>query len=58
MRGHTLHLHTNDPGHTWGVYGEQSFPSNRLDKVALFKLTSSAMGILQTSELEFFGEMT
>jgi len=44
------HLHPNDPGHTWGVHGEPTFPPNRLDKVALFNLRPSAMGILQTSE--------
>jgi tyrosyl-DNA phosphodiesterase 2 len=43
------HVHPNDPGRTWGVYGEQSFPPNRLDKVALFNLSPSDMGILQTS---------
>jgi tyrosyl-DNA phosphodiesterase 2 len=52
------HVHPNDPGHTWGVYGEQSFPPNRLDKVALFDLTPSAMGILRTSELDCCGEKT
>ncbi|CAA9963793.1 Endonuclease/Exonuclease/phosphatase family protein [Pyrenophora teres f. maculata] len=52
------HLHPNNPGYTWGVYGEQSFPPNRLDKVALFNLTPSGMGILQTSELGFCGEKT
>ncbi|KAH6639889.1 Endonuclease/exonuclease/phosphatase [Boeremia exigua] len=52
------HLHPDDPGHTWGVYGEHSFPPNRLDKVALFNLTTSSMGILQTRELEFCGEQT
>jgi tyrosyl-DNA phosphodiesterase 2 len=46
-----VHLHPNDPGHTWGVCGEQFFPPNRLDKVALFNLTPSGMGILQTSQL-------
>jgi tyrosyl-DNA phosphodiesterase 2 len=50
------HLHPNDPGHTWGVYGDQSFPPNRLDKVALFNLTTSGMGILRTSELRLCGE--
>ena len=50
------HLHPNSPGHTWGVYGEQSFPPNRLDKVALFNLCPLGMGILQTSELDFCGE--
>ncbi|EMD69563.1 hypothetical protein COCSADRAFT_76619 [Bipolaris sorokiniana ND90Pr] len=49
-------LYPNDPGHTWGVYGEQTFPPNRLDKVMLFKLTPSAMGILETSEVEGCGE--
>jgi tyrosyl-DNA phosphodiesterase 2 len=53
-----VHLHSNDPGHTWGVYGEQSFPPNRLDKVALFNLTPSSMGILQTSELVLCSEKT
>ena len=53
-----VRLRPNDLGHTWGVYGEQSFPPNRLDKVALFKLTPSGVGILQTSELEFCGEKT
>jgi tyrosyl-DNA phosphodiesterase 2 len=52
------HLHPNNPGHTWGVYGEQSFPPNRLDKVALFNLAPSGMGILQTSELGVCGEKT
>ncbi|EDU46309.1 conserved hypothetical protein [Pyrenophora tritici-repentis Pt-1C-BFP] len=51
-------LHPNSPGHTWGVYGEQSFPSNRFDKVALFNLSPSGMGILQTSELRFCSEKT
>ncbi|KAI4665176.1 uncharacterized protein J4E88_010624 [Alternaria novae-zelandiae] len=46
-------LHPDDPGHTWGVYGEQSFPPNRLDKVALLNLHPSAMRILQTSEMRF-----
>ncbi|RYN44135.1 hypothetical protein AA0113_g4208 [Alternaria arborescens] len=53
-----VRLRPNDLGHTWGVYGEQSFPPNRLDKVALFNLTPSGVGILQTSELEFCGEKT
>jgi tyrosyl-DNA phosphodiesterase 2 len=44
-------LHPNDPGHTWGVYGEQSFPPNRFDKIALFNLRSPSMDILQTSEI-------
>ena len=48
-------LHPNDSGHTWGVYGEQSFPPNRLDKVALFNLNPSAMRVLQTSEMESYG---
>ncbi|KAG9187212.1 tyrosyl-DNA phosphodiesterase 2 [Alternaria panax] len=52
------HLHPNEPGHTWGVYGEQSFPPNRLDKVALFNLTPSGMGIVQTRELGHCGEKT
>jgi tyrosyl-DNA phosphodiesterase 2 len=52
------HLHPDDPGHTWCVYGEQSFPPNRLDKVALLNLTPSRMGILQTSEMGFCGEKT
>ncbi|KAI4714366.1 hypothetical protein J4E89_000045 [Alternaria sp. Ai002NY15] len=51
-------LHPNDSGHTWGVYGEQSFPPNRLDKVALFNLNPSAMRILQTSEMESYGAET
>lgn len=51
-------LHPDDPGHTWGVYGEQSFPPNRLDKVALRNLNSSAMSILQTSELGICGSET
>ncbi|KAJ5030527.1 Endonuclease/exonuclease/phosphatase [Bipolaris maydis] len=49
-------LHPNDAGHTWGVYGEHVFPPNRFDKVALFNLTPSAMHILQTSEVEIYGE--
>ncbi|KAI4605612.1 hypothetical protein J4E83_010504 [Alternaria metachromatica] len=48
-------LHPNDSGHTWGVYGEQSFPPNRLDKVALLNLHPSAMRILQTSEVRSCG---
>ena len=51
-------LHPNDAGHTWGVYGEQSFPPNRLDKVALLNLRPSAMRILQTSEVESGGGNT
>ncbi|KAI4920651.1 uncharacterized protein J4E92_008294 [Alternaria infectoria] len=51
-------LHPNDSGHTWGVYGEQSFPPNRLDKVALFNLNPSAMRILQTSEVRSCGGET
>ncbi|KAI4641180.1 hypothetical protein J4E93_008059 [Alternaria ventricosa] len=51
-------LHPNDSGHTWGVYGEQSFPPNRLDKVALLNLRPSAMRILQTSEMESYGAET
>jgi tyrosyl-DNA phosphodiesterase 2 len=53
------HVHPNNPDHTWGVYGEQSFPPNRLDNVALFNLINlslSGMGILQTSKLGFCGE--
>jgi tyrosyl-DNA phosphodiesterase 2 len=41
------HLHPYDTGHTWGVYGEQSFLLNWLDKVALLNLTTSGMGILR-----------
>jgi tyrosyl-DNA phosphodiesterase 2 len=52
------HLHPNDPGHTWGVYGEQSFTPNRFDKVALLNLDPSSMGILETSELGSCGEKT
>ncbi|KAL1801092.1 hypothetical protein ACET3X_001434 [Alternaria dauci] len=44
-------LRPNDLGHTWGVYGEQSFPPNRLDKIALLNLTPSGVGILETSEM-------
>ena len=51
-------LHPNDSGHTWGMYGEQSFPPNRLDKVALFNLNPSAMRILQTSEVRSCGGET
>ena len=51
-------LHPNDSGHTWGVYGEQSFPPNRLDKVALFNLNPSAMRVLQTSGMESYGAET
>jgi tyrosyl-DNA phosphodiesterase 2 len=51
-------LYPNDPGHTWGVYDEQSFPPNRLDKVALFNLRPLGIGILQTSELGLFDEDT
>ncbi|XP_014562755.1 hypothetical protein COCVIDRAFT_83428 [Bipolaris victoriae FI3] len=47
-------LHPNNAGHTWGVYGEHVFPPNRFDKVALFNLTPSAMGILRTSEVEIY----
>jgi tyrosyl-DNA phosphodiesterase 2 len=50
------HLHANDTDHTWGVYGEQSFPPNRLDKVALLNLTTLGMGILRTSKLGFCDE--
>ncbi|EUC50568.1 hypothetical protein COCMIDRAFT_32089 [Bipolaris oryzae ATCC 44560] len=49
-------IHPNDAGHTWGVYGEHVFPPNRFDKVTLFNLTPSAMGILRTSEVESHGE--
>jgi tyrosyl-DNA phosphodiesterase 2 len=52
------HLHPDDPGHTWGVYGEKTFPPNRLDKVALFDLRPSRMGILQTTELKSGSENT
>jgi tyrosyl-DNA phosphodiesterase 2 len=52
------HLHPTDPGHTWGVYGEQCFPPNRLDKVALCNLTPLGMGVLQTSELRFYNVKT
>jgi tyrosyl-DNA phosphodiesterase 2 len=53
-----IHLHPNEAGHTWGVYGDQSFSPTRLDKIAVFNLTPSRMGILQTSELGFCGENT
>jgi tyrosyl-DNA phosphodiesterase 2 len=53
-----VHLRSKDPGHTWGVYSEQSFPPNRLDKVALFNLTPLSMGILQTSELGLCSQKT
>lgn len=32
-------LHPEDPGYTWGTAGEQSFPPNRMDKVAIVGLT-------------------
>jgi tyrosyl-DNA phosphodiesterase 2 len=50
------HLHPRSPGHTWGIYGEQSFPPNWLDKVSLLNLEPSDRGILRTSELGFCGE--
>lgn len=46
-----MQLCPNDPGHTWGVYGEHTFPPNRLDKVALFNLNPLTMGVLETSEV-------
>jgi tyrosyl-DNA phosphodiesterase 2 len=52
------HLHPNEAGHTWGVNGDQSFPSNRFDKIAVFNLAPSHMGILQTNKLGFCGEDT
>lgn len=45
------HLYTNEPGYTWGVYGQQSFPPSRLDKVALSNLSPSSMGILRKKNM-------
>jgi tyrosyl-DNA phosphodiesterase 2 len=51
-----VHIHSKNPGHTWGVHGEQSFPPSRLDKVALFNLRPVDVDILQTSGFGLCGE--
>lgn len=53
-----IQIHPSEPGYTWGVDGEQSFPPNRLDKVALLNLNPSAMGIMPTRELGTCSEKT
>ncbi|KAL6155442.1 hypothetical protein ACJQWK_05238 [Exserohilum turcicum] len=53
-----VQCHPREPGYTWGVDGEQSFPPNRLDKVALLNLSPSAMGILPTREVGVYAGET
>ncbi|KAF1839717.1 hypothetical protein BDW02DRAFT_604322 [Decorospora gaudefroyi] len=45
-------LHPPDPGFTWGVNGEHTFPPNRLDKVALVDLKPSNMRVMRTHEVD------
>ncbi|KAJ6030660.1 uncharacterized protein N7446_000278 [Penicillium canescens] len=44
-------LRSKELGYTWGVDGEQPFPPNRLDKVAVLGLTPSSIRILQPGDL-------
>ena len=44
-------LRPEDPGYTWGVDGDQPFPPNRLDKVAVVGLTPSSIETLQPGRL-------
>lgn len=41
-------LHPDEPGFTWGIDGEQPFPPNRLDKVALIGLLPQEIRVLET----------
>ncbi|KAL1876345.1 hypothetical protein VTK73DRAFT_9524 [Phialemonium thermophilum] len=47
-----LHSETDDPGFTWGVDGQQRFPPNRMDKVALLGLQPMEMEVLHPGSLE------
>lgn len=44
-------LRSKEPGYTWGVDGEQPFPPNRLDKVAILGLTPSIIRTLEPGRL-------
>ncbi|CAG7944373.1 unnamed protein product [Penicillium olsonii] len=44
-------LHSQDPGYTWGVDGQQPFPPNRLDRVAVLGLTPSSIEVLPPGQL-------
>ncbi|KXG47452.1 Endonuclease/exonuclease/phosphatase [Penicillium griseofulvum] len=44
-------LHSDDPGYTWGVGGEQPFPPNRLDKVAVLGLSPYSIKTLKPKRL-------
>lgn len=44
-------LHPEEPGYTWGVHGEQPFPPNRLDKVAVLGLKPYNIQILEPKRL-------
>jgi len=49
-------LHSEDPGYTWGVDGEQPFPPNRLDKVAVLGLSPYSIKTLKPKRLSNFDE--
>ncbi|KAJ5463201.1 Endonuclease/exonuclease/phosphatase [Penicillium sp. IBT 31633x] len=44
-------LHPEEPGYTWGVDGEQPFPPNRLDKVAVLGLAPHNIKVLEPKRL-------
>ncbi|KAJ5206560.1 Endonuclease/exonuclease/phosphatase [Penicillium cf. griseofulvum] len=49
-------LHSEDPGYTWGVDGEQPFPPNRLDKVAVLGLSPYNIKTLKPKRLSNLDE--
>ena len=45
-------LRPGDPGFTWGADGNQPFPPNRLDKVAVLRLRPKHINILKEKLIE------
>ncbi|TWU77072.1 hypothetical protein ED733_008036 [Metarhizium rileyi] len=45
-------LHPGDPGFTWGVDGQQTFPPSRLDKVALVGLQAHRIEVMHPEAVE------
>lgn len=48
-------LHPEQPGYTWGTDGEQPFPPNRLDKIALFRLRPREIRVVEAKRLDNLG---
>ncbi|KAK4143247.1 Endonuclease/exonuclease/phosphatase [Dichotomopilus funicola] len=50
-------LRPNDEGFTWGVRGDEPFPPNRMDKVAIFGVKVEDIGVLTPAFVENTGRV-